>query len=124
MEKLSNCNLIIDIESVENISGANQEYEIFFVSTEGDRYKVVFDYVWDIKCSIENVYIERFSKIVHTEKEKSSILVIDNSESIKFLEKQMSGTRPTQGLKNYIVIDKVDTIIEVLCLKEPALFKI
>ena len=37
-----------------------------------------------------------------------------NSKTIQDFEKQVSGTRTTENLKNYIIFDKVDTIIEVL----------
>lgn len=36
----------------------------------------------------------------------------------------MSGTRPITNLKNYIIFDKVDTIIEVLTVEEPVLKQI
>lgn len=80
--------------------------------------------MWDIRCSIENAYIERASKFRHDEIEKSSVLLIQNSNYIQYFEEQVSGTRPVNEIKNYILFDSVDTIVEILTLKEPVLVKI
>ncbi len=124
MEKLENCEFIIDIETIDRIMSGNQLYEIYFTSTDKIKYKFVFNFVWDFRCSIENAYIDRFTKFCHNEKEKSSILLIKNSNYVKYFEKQVSGTRPINEIKNYILFDRVDTIIEVLTLEEPVLIKI
>lgn len=124
METLLNCDIVIDIESIDKIVAGNQRYEVFFTTTNQIRYKMVFDFVWDFRCSIENAYIDRFSKFCHNEKKKSSILLIQDSNYIKYFEEQVSGTRSISKLKNYILFDCVDTIIELLTLKEPVLIKI
>lgn len=124
MESLVNCDIFIDIESIDKIAAGNQLYEVFFTTTNHIKYKIVFDFVWDFRCSIENAYIERSSKFCHNEKEKSSILLIQNSNYVKYFEEQVSGTRPISELKNYILFDYVDTIVELLTLKEPVLIKI
>lgn len=124
MEKLVNCNIIIDIESIDKISGGNQTYEIFFSTKDKIKYKIVFNFVWEFRCSIENAYIDRFSNICHGEDKKSSIYLIQKSNSIKKIEIQLSGTRPIDELKNYILFDTVDTVIEVLTLRTPMLIKI
>jgi hypothetical protein len=124
MEKLVNCNIIINIESIEMISGANQYFEMVFLSSEETKYKIVFDFVWDLRYSIENGYIDRASKFLHEAGEKSSVLMIENSEYVKYFESQVSGTRPTEGIRDYILFDSVDTVVEVLTIKEPALVKV
>ena len=124
MEKLENCNIVIDIESIDKISGGNQTYEVFFISKENIKYKIIFDFVWDIRCSIESAYIDRSSKFCHNERQKSSVLLMKDSDYIKFFEDQVSGTRPVDEIKNYILFDSIDTVIEVLTLKEPVLKKI
>lgn len=124
METLVNCNIIVDIVSIDKITGGNQIYEVYFTSTNNIKYKLVFDYVWDFRCSIENAYIDRATKFSHKEIKKSSVLLIQNSEYIKYFERQVSGTRPTDEIKNYILFDSVDTIIEFLVLKEPILLKV
>lgn len=124
MESLVNCDIVIDIEIIDKIVAGNELYEVFFTSTNQIKYKIVFDFVWDFRCSIENAYIDRSSKFCHNEKEKSSILLIQNSNYIKYFEEQVSGTRPISELKDYILCDSVDTVIELLTIKEPLLVKI
>lgn len=91
MEKLINCDFILNIECIESISGANQYYEVVFSTKDKMKHKIIFDFVWDIRCSIENGYIDRASKFLHCEKEKSSVLLVENSEHIKYFENQVSG---------------------------------
>lgn len=124
MESLVNCDIVIDIESIDKIAAGNQLYEIFFTTTNQTKYKIVFDFVWDFRCSIENAYIDRSSKFCHNEKKKSSILLIQNSNYVKYFQEQVSGTRPIGEIKNFILFDRVDTIIELLTLNEPVLIKI
>jgi len=124
MEKLVNCNIIIDIEHIENISGGNQTYEIFFTAKDKVKYKLIFDFVWELRCSIENAYIERSTKFLRAEENKSSLLLIENSEYISYFEHQVSGTRPVDDIKNYIIFDSVDSVIEILTTEEPILIKV
>ena len=124
MEKLVNCNIVITIDKIDKISGGNQYYEVIFSSPDKTKYKIIFDFVWDIRCSIENAYIERSSRFLHYEKEKSSILLIQDSKFVSYFEKQVSGTRPIKELKNYILFDSVDTVIELLTIKEPVITQI
>lgn len=124
MEKLVNCDIVIDIKSIDKIVAGNQLCEIFFTTTDQIKYKIVFDFVWDFRASIENAYISRSSKFCHNEKEKSSILLIQNSSYVKYFKKQVSGTRPISELNDYILFDSVDTIIELLSIKKPILIKI
>lgn len=84
----------------------------------------MFDFVWDMRCSIENAYIDRSTKFLHSERERSSILIILNSKYVKYFEQQSSGTRPIDQLKNYILYDSVDTVVEILSIKEPELIQL
>lgn len=124
MESLVNCDIVINIESIDKIVAGNQLYEVYFTTTDQVCYKIVFDFVWDFRCSIENAYLERSSKFCHNEKERSSILSVQNSNYVKYFEEQVSGTRPINEIKSFILFDCVDTIIEVLTIKEPVLVKI
>ena len=65
-----NCNIVIDIESIEMVSGANQYFEMVFLTSEKTKYKIIFDFVWDLRYSIENGYIDRASKFLHEERKK------------------------------------------------------
>ena len=124
MERLVNCNIIIDIEHIEMISGGDQYFEIMFSTRDKEKYKLVFDFVWDMRYAIDNGYIDRFSKFVRAINQNSSVLLIQDSEYIKYFENQVSGTRPVDELKNYILYDTIDTVLEILSVKEPILVKI
>jgi hypothetical protein len=90
------------------------------VSTKNKvKQKIIFDNAWDMRYSTENGYIDRGSKFIHDEKQKSSILVIENSEYTRYFANQVSGTRPVDDIKNYILFDAVDTVVEFLTIKEP-----
>ncbi|TDW20590.1 hypothetical protein EDD63_1112 [Breznakia blatticola] len=123
MEVLVNCNIVVDIETIENISGSNQYFEIIFSTPNKDQYKLKFDSVWDIRCATENGYIDRFSKFERNVKKKSNILMIENSKYKKYFEHQSSGTRPMEEIENYIISDMIDTVIELLTSQEPTLEK-
>lgn len=42
MEKLSNCEIILNIEMIDSFRGGNQELEIIFTTEEGERYRLFF----------------------------------------------------------------------------------
>ena len=123
MEKLKNCEILIDIEHIENISGGDQKFEILFSTKKRDKHKLKFNYVWDMRYSIENGYIERGSKFVRDEEQESSILIVEDSEYLKYFKSQISGTLPIDELKNYILFDAIDTVVEILALDPPILEK-
>lgn len=124
MEKLLNCDLIVDIERIDSISGANEAYEIFFTAKNRKKFKLAFDFVWDIRCAIENAYIDRFSKFDKSAVKASSVVLIQDSEYIKYFAEQSSGTRPINDLKDYLIFDAVNTVIEVLSAEGPALIEL
>lgn len=124
MEKLINCEIITDIELIEMISGANEHFEITFLTKDKFKYRIIFASVWDMRYSIENGYIDRGSEMLHEEKEKSSVLLVENSEYVKYFEKQVSGTRPVDALKDFILFDAVDTVVEILTIEKPTLIKV
>lgn len=126
MERLINCNIIIDIECIEKISGSNQYFEVLFWAKDKQKYKLEFNFVWDMRCSIENASIERFCRFREYLPEgiiDNSIYTVEDSEYIKYFEKQVDGTRPTDKLKHYILNDSIDTILDILTTKEPKLIK-
>jgi len=127
MEKLANCEIIMDIELIENISGANQYFEVIFSTKDEKKYKIILDSVSDMRYSIENASIDRFCEfdkqfsegIVH-----NSFYVVENSKYIEYFEYQVSGTRPIDNLKHYIILDKVDTILDILTSERLTLVEI
>jgi len=124
MEKLVNWEITIDIEMIENISGANQHFEVLFTAKNKKQYKFILKDVWDMRYSIENASIERFSefrKCLPTGIIDNGVYVVEDSEYIKYFEHQVSGTRPINELKHYIISDCVDTLLDVLTPEKPAL---
>lgn len=127
MEKLINCNIVIDIEEIELISGANQEFEIILIANDKKKYKIVFNYVLDMRYSIENASIDRFCNFrqnLSKELIDNSVFIVENSEYIKYFKSQVLGTIPEDNIMHYILFDKVDTVIDVLTEKEPILLSI
>ena len=127
MEILKNCNLIIYIELIELISGGNQKFEILLLTKNKEKYKLVFDFVWDMRYSIENASIERFCRFREHLPEgiiDNGIYIVENSEYIKYFEKQVDGTMPIAELKHYIISDNIDTTFDVLTTKDPTLVRV
>ena len=119
--------MIIHIELIELISGGNQKFEILFLTKDKEKYKLIFDFVWDMRYSIENASIERFSRFRECLPEgiiDNSVYIVENSEYIKYFEKQIDGTMPITELKHYIISDSIDTTCDILTTKDPTLVRI
>jgi len=124
MEKLINCEIIIDIEIIDNITGANQCFEISFTGKNKKKYKVFLNKVWDMRYSIENASIDRwfhFRQNLQEDLIHNSVYMVINSEYIKYFEHQISGTYPIDKLKHYIFFDNTDTTLDVLTLEKPVM---
>ena len=122
METLVNCKNIVDIWLIDKISGGNRVFEIEFTSDDKKKYKFYLDDVWDMRIAVENAFLEREWR--RNVEQTSSILLVQNSEYIKYFEGQICETYPTDELKHYILFDKIDTVIEFLTLKEPVLTRV
>ena len=127
MENLKNCDIIIDIELIELVSGGNREFEILLATKDKGKYKIIFNFVWDLRYSIENASIDRFyhyRKCLSEGLIDNSVYMVENSEYIKYFENQVSGTCPVNELKHYVLCDSIDTVLDVLTVKTPTLVKI
>lgn len=127
MEQLVNCELILDIALIENISGGNQKFDIFFISKNSKRYKLSFTKVWDMRYSIENGYIERFCRFRENLPDgiiDNGIYIVEDSDYTKYFEKQVLGSRPTKDIVDYLLYDEIDTTIEILTLDSPKISEI
>lgn len=126
MQRLRNCDIILDIELIELVSGGNEYFEVVFSTKDGSKYKFIFDFVWDMRYSIENASIARFCqfrKCLPEELVHNSVYMVEDSDYIKYFEEQVDGTRPVDELKHYVLLDSVDTTLDVLTLKEPKLIQ-
>ena len=117
MQRLANCDITIDIEVIEDISGSNQYFEIFFSTPKKERYKLIFDGVWDMRYSIEATAVDRFCEFrecLPTGLIDNNVYIVENSEYIKYFERQVAGLLPVDELTHYIVDDRTDTILDIL----------
>lgn len=119
MEKLVNCDLILSIREIEGFNGGNQKLSLRVRTDNNQLIVIKFDCIWDMRYSIENGYIDRYSNFLRDIEKESSVLVVENSKYIKYFDEQVSGTRPTDKLVNYIINDSTDTVIEILSLEKP-----
>lgn len=124
MEYLINCNLVLNIEMVDQFIGGNQSLDVFVTLTDKSKFRISFSGAWDFRYSIENACIDRFAKFIRKTKTDSSILMVENSEYIRYFEQQVSGTRLVKLLKEYIVFDQIDTVLSILSEQEPVLTSI
>lgn len=93
-----------------------------WIKEKGINKKVIFEHIYAYKYSNENGNIDRISKLINKEVlGKSSIYTIPNSEYIKEYKIQSSGTMPMENVVHYMLVDPIDTFIEVLSIKEPKL---
>lgn len=123
MEKIVNTNLVFHINVVKSIEIHDERCTVLVDTTEYGDAKLIFDDVWDCRFTIENGIIDRGSKMIHCEETSSSIYEVQDSLYIDYFSNQVSGTRPITDLKDYILFDDVETVFEVLSIKEPYLEK-
>ena len=127
MEKLTNCEIVINIELIELIIGGNERFEILFTTKSDEKYRFIFDFVWDMRYSIENASLNRFyhfRECLNEGFKNNGVYVVEDSEYIRYFENQVSGTRPVSDLVHYIICDEIDTVIDVLANKAPILVKL
>lgn len=118
-----NCNFIIYIKEITNILGSDDHYEICVDTFDNKTNKIIFDHAVMMHYAVERAFLNRWPSFEHCEQEISSILKIENSRTIKQFEKQLKGSRSITGLKEYIIHDEIDSIIEVLTYDEPKLIQ-
>ena len=126
MQNLKNCNFTLDIELIELISGGNQEFEIIFSTKNKEKYKIIFDFVYDMRFSIENASIDRFYEFRKCLPEgliENGIYIVENSEPeyFSYFEHQVYRTYPVDELKHYILSDNIYTTVDILTDKMPTL---
>jgi len=127
MERIKNCDIIMDIEMIDNVLGGNRYFEVLLTAKDTTRYKIIFSRVWDLRWSVENASIMRWSHfrtclpegLIH-----NSVYVVEDSEYIKYFEHQITGTYPTHDITHYLLHDAIDSTLDVLAVNKPELVKI
>ncbi|MDR1358314.1 MAG: hypothetical protein LBJ48_03025 [Coriobacteriales bacterium] len=130
MGKLRNCEFIMDIEWIDDITGENQYFEILFTTKDNKRYKFLFDGVCGLRYSIANGYPYEFNQ-ARTQLPKdddtvnSSTYLVEDSDYVKSFEKQAVGKCPIGEIKDYIITDmgRSGTVVEVLTTSKPVLVR-
>lgn len=123
MEKTVNCNIIIFIMEIINITGRDDYYEVLVVTKEDEYFKLIFNKVVMAHFTVECGFIDRGYYLQRCEESVSSVLRIENSKTIEQLEKRSKGTYSLDGLKEFLLIDEANTVIEILSYDEPKLIK-
>jgi hypothetical protein len=85
--------------------------------------------VYGLRYSIENGYISRWANfMVNVKGKNSSTFLVENSKYIKFFEGQVNGTIPSdvvkKEMKDYILRDEIDTVVERLTPRTPKSVKL
>lgn len=120
----------VGYSDLERSSGKSIVNKIFFendklivgVDDEVKSIAITFQNLYAYKYSIESGIIDRL-QTVYRENEGSLIYTVENSDYIKDFEFQSSGTRPIENLKHYLLMDSIDTVVEVLALSEPVIIQ-
>jgi len=127
VQRLSNCKIETEIVEIEGISGADQYFEIEVLDSDGRRSKLVFDFVWDMSYYHHGDTQERVHSLLQGSEKglaRSSIYVVEESNYIEYFKDQVSGTRPTDKLTHYLVIDALGASVDILTIIEPVLLKL
>ena len=116
MQRAVNCEFIINIEQILNISGIG-ELEVLFLTTDNEKFKLIFRPVWDMRCSTENASIYRFYRFRKNLPDgiiNNDIFIVENSGYIKYFKYQACGTSDPDALIHYLITDRSDTVLDIL----------
>lgn len=124
MEKTVNCNIITLIKEVIGITNRDHCCEILAITAENEKIKLIFHRVVMTHVTGECGFIDRGLHLQRCEKSVSSVVQLENSKLIKQLEQQSRGAYSAEELKEFLVIDEDDAVIEVIAYDNPELMKI
>lgn len=114
MEKIMHSGIEIDIEKILNIAGLPGDCEILVRTRDKEQYKIVFDFVLDLRCFFKEDQAERLSKMQRNDRVKSSVITIDNSEYLRYTEEESYGTIMVADLTDYMISDDTGYVVELL----------
>jgi hypothetical protein len=116
----------VKVHSITRFVGGECEVAIHFSDPKGDHYRLYFDDTLDFRYAIEEAFIAtvyRMPEELRTP-DPPSILMVADSAYLKHFEEEAGGTRPLEGLVHYLIIDSIDTGVELLSYTEPVLTKV
>ena len=124
METLVNCDIIVEIHSIEKTIGRDDKFEISFKTVNKKSGKLYLTGVYDVRVAIEEAFRGRqFERKVE---ENSSVMRVYNSNYIEYFKQQAEGClleTDLEELKHYIIVDNVESVIEVLAINTPTLIQ-
>ena len=109
----------VDIEWIQQFCGGDGECSLFFLDRGGRKGRLRFPGVYDFRYAIENAFIGRSMNL--SGNKDTGFDIVEDSEYIKYFERQAGDTIPTDDVRHYVVFDKTDTGIEILACGEPSL---
>ena len=147
MEYLVNCNIIMDIDCIDSIiggygydcgykytdnRGGGTQFEMLISNKDKEggsdkRYKLIFGNVWDMRYSTEFANVNRLFDAPEARSKElvdSRVLIVENSEYIKFFDTETVGVIGTDRLKHYHVFDRFDSVFDILAFEEPQLVEL
>lgn len=108
----------LKIELIDRFEGGNQELRVYFTDTEKKKWVLYFDFIWDFRYSVENGFLNRN----YSRQTISSVYTVENSKYIEYFEDQVCGTYSTMDFRHFIILDQIDTGLEILATKDPVLY--
>lgn len=87
--------------------------------SDSTKRKIIFRNIYSYKYSNESGIIDRLSAIPIEILKKNRIFQVDDSNFAKDYEFQASGTRPMKEVRHFVIMDAVDTVIEILSVGDP-----
>jgi len=113
--------LNIDIYEITSYVGSITRATINFTTEDKSQHTLFFENVLSLKYTTENGFINRFYNVPSGVLGSNSIYIVKDSEYLKNFEYEVSGTIPTDDVRHFLVLDSIDTGIEILTTHDPIL---
>lgn len=104
--------------SIEKISFEKDQL-VIGVKKGSIEKNVIFEDIYAYKYSNESGIIDRVSKVPVEILRKNKVFLVEESDYLKEYEFQSSGTRPMEEVRHFVLLDGIDTVVEVLAMSEP-----
>jgi hypothetical protein len=114
----------IKIEEIYPFSVGDGKCTIFFSEKKAKRkYALCFEHIVDFRYAVENAFLGRPASKIESDI-IASIYVAEDSDYIKYFERQCGKIFPADGIRHFLLFDVIDTGIEILAYGDPVLTEI
>ena len=113
--------LNIDVYEITSYVESIARASINFTDKDKSKHTLFFENVLSLKYTTENGFINRFYNVPSGVLGSNSIYIVEDSEYLKNFEYEVSGTIPTDDVRHFLVLDSIDTGIEILTTHDPIL---